>query len=91
MALTAEIASHSRHPYSLALSAAGQARRGTTIVPDWVSEHPGSGLEASIGAAVYRLGRPEWALSGSQSWQSGSETASVVLSKDGQCHADVQL
>ena len=87
MALTAEIASHSRHPYSLALSAAGQARRGTPIVPDWVSEHPGSGLEASIGAAVYRLGRPEWALSGSQSWQSGSETASVVLSKDGQCHA----
>ena len=66
MALTAEIAAHSRHPYSLALSAAGQARRGTPIVPDWVSEHPGSGLEASIGAALYRLGRPEWALSGSR-------------------------
>ena len=87
LALAAAIASHSRHPYSLALAAAGRARAGAPIVPDRVSEHPGSGLEASIGATVYRLGRPEWALAGGESLQSGAEMASVVLSKDGRCLA----
>ena len=91
LALTAAIAAHSRHPYSLALSAAGQARRRTPIVPDRVSEHPGSGLEASarrgrVSARPTRMG----ACSGN-AWQSGAETASVVLSKDGQCSCSVPL
>ena len=81
LALAAAIASHSRHPYSLALAPQARTRR-SAIAPDRVSEYPGSGLEALLGATVYRLGRPEWALPG-ESVQSGSETASVVLSKDG--------
>ena len=64
LALAAAIASYSRHPYSVALAAAGLARAGAPIAPDRVSEYPGSGLEALLGTAVYRLGRPEWALLG---------------------------
>ena len=91
LALAAAIASHSRHPYSLALAAAGSARAGAPIAPDRVSEYPGSGLEALIGTAVYRLGRPEWALAGGESLQSGAEMASVILSKDGRCLAAFQF
>ncbi len=87
LALAAAIASHSRHPYSLALAAAGRAGAGGPIAPDRVSEYPGSGLEALIGAAVYRLGRPEWALAGGESLPSAAEMASVILAKDGQCLA----
>jgi Cu2+-exporting ATPase len=87
LALAAAISSHSRHPYSLALATAGRTCAGASIVLGSVSEHPGSGLEASVGATVYRLGRPEWALSGGESPQSGSATSIVVLSKDGRCLA----
>ena len=83
LALAAAIASYSRHPYSIALAAAGPARAGAPIAPDHVSEYPGSGLEALLGTAVYRLGRPEWALAGGESLPSGAEMASVILSKDG--------
>ncbi len=86
LALAATIASYSRHPYSLALAAAG-TRAGASTAPDRVSEYPGSGLEAFIGTDVYRLGRPEWALAGDGSLQSGAEMASVILSKDGRCLA----
>jgi Cu2+-exporting ATPase len=61
------------------------------IVPDRVSEYPGSGLEALIGTAVYRLGRSEWTLAEGESLQSGAEMASVILSKDGRCLAAFQF
>ena len=91
LALAAAIASHSRHPYSLALAAAGLVRAEAPIVPDRVSEYPGSGLEALIGTAVYRLGRSEWALAEGELLQSGAELASVILSKDGRCLAAFQF
>jgi Cu2+-exporting ATPase len=91
LALAAAIASYSRHPYSIALAAAGPARAGAPIAPDRVSEYPGSGLEALLGTAVYRLGRPEWALAGGESLPSGAEMASVILSKDGRCLAVFQF
>jgi P-type Cu2+ transporter len=91
LALAAAIASYSRHPYSIALAAAGPARAGAPIAPDHVSEYPGSGLEALLGTAVYRLGRPEWALAGGESLPSGAEMASVILSKDGRCLAVFQF
>ena len=84
LALAASIATHSRHPYSLALAAAGRPDARETITPDRVSEHPGYGMEAVVGASVYRLGRPEWALAGAASYQSGVESPNVILSKDGQ-------
>jgi Cu2+-exporting ATPase len=83
LALAAAIAAHSRHPYSRALVAAGQADAGPPVTPTRVSEIPGSGLEAQVGAGVYRLGRPEWALASAALPQPGPETASVVFSKDG--------
>ncbi|MGB7857056.1 MAG: heavy metal translocating P-type ATPase, partial [Pseudolabrys sp.] len=85
--LAAAIALHSRHPYSRALVAArqGPIRSPTSIAG--VSEYPGSGLEARIGTAVYRLGRPEWALRDGEAPQSGSEMATIALSKDGRCLA----
>ena len=91
LALAAAIASYSRHPYSIALAAAGPARAGAPIAPDHVSEYPGSGLEALLGTAVYRLGRPEWALAWGESLPSGAEMASVILSKDGRCLAVFQF
>jgi Cu2+-exporting ATPase len=83
-ALAAAIASHSRHPFSRALTTADHARPTAPTVLDRVTEYPGSGLEASVGATTYRLGRPEWALARAALSQSGSEGASVILSKDGQ-------
>ena len=91
LALATAIASYSRHPYSLALAAAGLVRAEAPIVPDRVSEYPGSGLEALIGTAVYRLGRSEWTLAEGKSLQSGAEMASVILSKDGRCLAAFQF
>jgi Cu2+-exporting ATPase len=79
LALAAAIAAHSRHPYSLALAAAGGGARARTF--DHVSEHAGCGLEARDGATVYRLGRPGWALREAPSEQ--TESANVVLARDG--------
>jgi 3-deoxy-D-manno-octulosonate 8-phosphate phosphatase KdsC-like HAD superfamily phosphatase len=53
------------------------------IALDYVSEHPGVGLEASIGTNVYRLGRPEWALADGDVTHAESEMAIVVLTKAG--------
>jgi P-type Cu2+ transporter len=75
LALAAAIAAHSRHPYSLAIAALGDGRPAATL--DAVSEHPGEGLEARMGTAIYRLGRPDWAA------KDGAGEATVELSKDG--------
>jgi len=76
LALAAGMARSSRHPYALALAAAGHA--SPAIALDGVKERPGSGLELASGAAVYRLGRPAWALAGAV-----ADGAQVVLAKDG--------
>jgi P-type Cu2+ transporter len=89
--LAAAIASHSQHPYSRALVA---AYRGPVWSPNSmtsVSEYPGSGLEACIGATVHRLGRPEWALADGEKPQSVPDVATIVLSKNGRCLATFQF
>jgi Cu2+-exporting ATPase len=83
LAIAAAIASHSRHPYSRALAASGAKCDGAPVALSSVSEHPGSGLEAHAGTTVYRLGRPEWALSSLEPKPQASQLGSVVLSKDG--------
>jgi Cu2+-exporting ATPase len=75
------MATHSRHPYSRALAAAGAAI-ASPLDAGAVAEIPGAGLEARIGAHVYRLGRASWALS--QSDDDAVDNANVVLSRDGQ-------
>src|SRR5262249_16828899 len=79
-ALSAAIASHSRHPYSLALAEMRDPGRKFSF--DGVSEHPGLGLEARSGGNTYRLGRPDWAITESQ-FDALNHEAVVVLSSNG--------
>ncbi len=80
LGLAAALASHSRHPYSLALVEAAAGLAPSAVVFDDVTEKAGFGLQAQSGAVVYRLGRPSWALEGAHS----AEDASVVLTRNGQ-------
>jgi P-type Cu2+ transporter len=76
-ALTAAIASSSRHPYSQALAALGSG--GVSITFDVVTELPGKGIEAQLGNDIHRLGRPDWASAGLPC----DCTATVMLSMNG--------
>jgi Cu2+-exporting ATPase len=76
LALAASIAACSQHPYSRALALLGDGHQ--RIAFDAVAEHPGLGLEAWAGSVVYRLGRPDWAVTGLSS--DGAEAETVVLS-----------
>ncbi len=81
LGIAAAMATHSRHPYSRALAAASAAI-ASSLDAGAVVEIPGAGLEARIGAQVYRLGRASWALT--QSDNEFVDSANVVLSRDGQ-------
>lgn len=83
--IAAAIAGHSRHPYSRAIEAACAAPMHA-IAPDAITELPGCGLEARIGAHLYRLGRANWALS-----DSATDGAGLVLAKDGAALARFQF
>ncbi|WP_066475726.1 cation-translocating P-type ATPase [Bosea sp. WAO] len=89
LALAAALAGHSRHPYSrtLVAAAAGLGRPDGRIVFSEVSELPGAGLEARAGGALYRLGRPEWALGAGAAPDDMASEARVVLSRDGRALA----
>jgi Cu2+-exporting ATPase len=86
LALAGAIAAYSRHPYSRALAALGEAR--TPIALDAVTEVPGAGLEARSGENVYRLGRPDWAASNAPAAHSD---ATVILATNGKCVASFHL
>jgi Cu2+-exporting ATPase len=90
VAIAARLACHSRHPYSRALvEAAGLP--ALRIEFDQISEHPGYGLEARAGGAVYRLGRPDWALANVPEAGRMSGEESVVLSRAGSRLADFRF
>ncbi|EHH02428.1 copper-translocating P-type ATPase [Mesorhizobium amorphae] len=59
LAIAADIAAHSRHPFSKAIAQfagfVGQPKL------DAVSEHPGLGIEATTAGSTWRLGRRGWA------------------------------
>jgi Cu2+-exporting ATPase len=82
LAIAASLAAHSRHPYSKALAAAGRDDAITPLTLSDISEQPGAGLQASIGPTIYRLGRPDWALT--DATEHPATTAGVVLSENGQ-------
>ncbi len=84
LAIAAAMAAHSRHPYSLALAAAARIKNTPSVALTGLSEHTGSGLEGRIGDAVYRLGRPEWALVDHATPATEGDRPSVVLSENGQ-------
>ena len=83
LAIAAAIAVHSRHPYSLALAAAGQIKSTPPVALTGLCEHPGSGLEGRISDAVYRLGRAEWALADHPTPAAEWDRPNVVLSENG--------
>src|SRR5262249_33746396 len=91
MAIAVGLASHLRHPYSRAIVEAGAGLRAADIAFDDVSEHPGYGLEARMGTAVYRLGRPEWALAGRIEAGGMPGSGSVVLARNGDRLSDFRF
>jgi Cu2+-exporting ATPase len=90
-AIAVGLASHSRHPYSRALVETGTGIPASQIAFDEISEHPGYGLEARSGTAVYRLGRPDWALAGPAGTGSMAGNETVVLAKDGSRLSDFRF
>jgi P-type Cu2+ transporter len=82
-AIAAAMAAHSCHPYSRSLAQSGRIGNTPPVALSGLSEHPGSGLEGRIGAAVYRLGREEWALADPATPADDRDRPSVVLSEDG--------
>ena len=91
IAIAVGLAAHSRHPYSRALVEAGTGLPAPHIAFDEIFEHPGYGLEARSGAAVYRLGRPEWALADATEAGTMPGNESVVLAKDGSRLSDFRF
>lgn len=91
LGIAAAIATHSRHPYSRTLAAAGRPAAMPQLAAADVSEHPGSGMEARLGSHHYRLGRAAWALAASAHVTPDTETANVVLSRDGELLASFQF
>lgn len=79
-ALAAGLASHSRHPLSLAL--ARQAGSPGEAF-ETVAEHPGAGLEARRDGSVYRLGNRSFACDTGREADGGEALSEVVLSRDG--------
>ncbi|MBZ9706250.1 cadmium-translocating P-type ATPase [Mesorhizobium sp. ESP7-2] len=59
LAIAADLAAHSRHPFSKAIS--GFAVGGSQHKFDAVTEHPGLGIEATDAGTIWRLGRRGWA------------------------------
>jgi len=81
LAIAAAMGAHSRHPYSSALADAGRHDKTPPVALTDLREHPGSGLEGRVGDRLYRLGKPEWALSDGAAPE--CDGPSVVLSENG--------
>ncbi|TJW83914.1 MAG: cadmium-translocating P-type ATPase, partial [Mesorhizobium sp.] len=79
LAMAADMAAHSRHPFSKAIAAyAGFAGEPKL---DSVREEPGFGIEAIAGNDIWRLGRRGWA--GWKARTGGEGNGGTVLSKNG--------
>jgi P-type Cu2+ transporter len=78
LAIAGAMAAYSRHPVSLAIHQAGASRLSKFSLSTPPREVPGFGLEAVIGKHTFRLGRAQWALTGST-----CADAATSLSRDG--------
>lgn len=83
VALAARIAMHSQHPYARALAALANGADASWLNDALITEVAGAGMEALMGAHVYRLGRPSWAVIASASDKTETDASNVVLSEDG--------
>ncbi|MER9450799.1 cation-translocating P-type ATPase [Mesorhizobium sp. M0254] len=59
LAIAADLAAHSRHPYSKAIASFSVSSSQHKF--DAVTEHPGFGIEATAAGSIWRLGRRGWA------------------------------
>ena len=82
--IAAALARHSRHPASTAIAAAWQGAPGDGPAFDSVEEIHGYGVQARVGDAVYRLGRPSWASDGPQPNDDDWFLSTSVLARDGE-------
>ncbi|WP_192180371.1 MULTISPECIES: cation-translocating P-type ATPase [Mesorhizobium] len=82
LAIAAEMAAHSRHPFSRAI--AGMAGFAGQPKLESVSEHPGFGIEATAAGSTWRLGRRGWAGLKARTVGEGKHSyGGTVLTKDG--------
>ncbi|WP_313196116.1 heavy metal translocating P-type ATPase [Shinella zoogloeoides] len=79
--LAAALARSSSHPVAGAIAAAATSTDAPPAFAN-IREEAGMGLEGRRGEDLYRLGRPEWALSAQDT------AATTVLSKNGEAVAD---
>ncbi|WP_064682823.1 heavy metal translocating P-type ATPase [Rhizobium bangladeshense] len=86
LAIAGSMARLSRHPISMALSAAHSNSGPGLIAFDETRELAGYGLEATIGADIYRLGKAEWA-AGAGFTSGDGEPPPISLSRNGQALA----
>ncbi|TIS97732.1 HAD-IC family P-type ATPase, partial [Mesorhizobium sp.] len=82
LVIAADLAAHSRHPFSKAI--AGFAVAGRQHKFDAVTEHPGFGIEATVAGSIWRLGRRGWAGWKARTGGEGKHGyGGTVLTKDG--------
>ncbi|WP_426230790.1 heavy metal translocating P-type ATPase [Pararhizobium sp. DWP3-4] len=79
LAIAVSLAGYSSHPASRAIWKAHPGLHYPDVIVDQVNEHPGLGIEATIGGKTYRLGRSAWAGPEEQ----GLQSSTTVLSQDG--------
>ncbi|KAA3448381.1 nitrogen fixation protein FixI [Mesorhizobium sp. SARCC-RB16n] len=82
LAIAADMATHSRHPYAKAISIFSGSSSQPGLAS--ISEHPGFGIEATMEGNIWRLGRREWAKSEAQSVGQGKygSNGGTVLSRN---------
>ncbi|MBZ9908120.1 MULTISPECIES: cation-translocating P-type ATPase [Mesorhizobium] len=80
LAIAADMAAHSRHPFSKAI--AGFANFVGQPKLEAVSEHPGFGIEATTADSTWRLGRRGWAGWKARTGGEGKHGYGTVLTKN---------
>lgn len=74
----------SRHPAAQAIAASAAQRVSQVPAFDCIEEVPGLGLEARLGVATYRLGRPDWATEQPARDNIPAAASVSVLARDGE-------
>ncbi|WP_426127376.1 heavy metal translocating P-type ATPase [Pararhizobium sp. PWRC1-1] len=79
LAIAVSLAGYSSHPASRAIWTAHPRHHYPDVAVDRVTEHPGLGIEATVSAKTYRLGRSPWA----GPVEPGPGSPTTVLSEEG--------
>jgi P-type Cu2+ transporter len=90
MRIALGMAARSRHPAALAIAKAAQCA-GAIPSFDSIEERPGLGIEARLGDDTYRLGRPDWAVGGTDPVVASNAKSVTVLARKGELLATFEL